>query len=160
MTQSRITWGVFSRTRCRVLAGARKPTDGLIWDEPKNLLVQIMSSLVDSFVRSQHTIRCCNSKLISHDLQYIPTCNNVAIAWATQLIQRIFLISGNSYVEGIAEAVTSNFTVLMMGFSLIIFYFSFAMGRFNWIEQRVNNRNLFDVLSSPQLLISIRTSDI
>ena len=50
-------------------------------------------------------------------------------------------------MEGIAEAVTSNFTVLMMGFSLIIFYFSFAMGRFNWIEQRVcksvYRRNLF-----------------
>ena len=40
-------------------------------------------------------------------------------------------------MEGIAEAVTSNVTVLMAGFSLIIFYFSFAMGRFNWIEQRV-----------------------
>lgn len=141
-------------------AQGNQPTD-LYGMNQKNLLVQIMSSLVDSFVRSQHTTRCCNSKLISHDLQFIPTCNNVAIAWATQLIQRIFLISENSYVEGIAEAVTSNFTVLMMGFSLIIFYFSFAMGRFNWIEQRViNNRNLFDVLSSPQLLISIRTSDI
>lgn len=49
------------------------------------------------------------------------------------------LISLNfSYLDGIAETVTSNMTVLMAGFSLIIFYFSFAMGRFNWIEQRVN----------------------
>lgn len=43
-----------------------------------------------------------------------------------------------SYVEGIAETLTSNFTVLMAGFSLIIFYFSFAMGKFNVIEQRVS----------------------
>uniref|UniRef100_A0A0P5P9V2 Patched domain-containing protein n=1 Tax=Daphnia magna TaxID=35525 RepID=A0A0P5P9V2_9CRUS len=50
---------------------------------------------------------------------------------------RLYSLASSSYVEGIAEAVTSNFTVLMMGFSLIIFYFSFAMGRFNWIEQRV-----------------------
>lgn len=40
-------------------------------------------------------------------------------------------------MEGIAETLTSNFTVLMAGFSLIILYFSFAMGKFNVIEQRV-----------------------
>lgn len=40
-------------------------------------------------------------------------------------------------MEEITETVGSNVTVLMAGFSLIIFYFSFAMGRFSWIEQRV-----------------------
>ena len=49
----------------------------------------------------------------------------------------IYSLASKSYEEALAETLTSNLTILMAGFSLIIFYFSFAMGKFNWIEQRV-----------------------
>ncbi len=49
----------------------------------------------------------------------------------------IYSLASKSYEEALAETLTSNLTILMAGFSLIIVYFSFAMGKFNWIEQRV-----------------------
>lgn len=58
----------------------------------------------------------------------------------------MFLDMNGSYDEALAEMLTSNFTILMAGFSLIIFYFSFAMGKFNWVEQRVRITDFFPCL--------------
>ena len=51
------------------------------------------------------------------------------------IIDTYFFI--DSYADGISETVNGNLPLLMSGFSLIILYFGFAMGRFNWVEQRV-----------------------
>jgi len=58
----------------------------------------------------------------------------------------------DSYVDGISETVSANMYLLGFGFALIILYLSFAMGRFNWIEQRVIDSYFTSLLSLSDII--------